>query len=159
MKIVNVWCRDRSAAIQYQKGPIDHMWKCGFYNGRTFSPVGRIQTVELVEALKRCRGYGYEIEMKVEISRRGKMERVEKVFEDKWTVARRLEDLLKSTRQYADVESCAYYGPDEARGEDVPAGEIVVVKFTSGYRIIVNVEMDSGTALIKDVLRGLGAIK
>ena len=82
-----------------------------------------------------------------------------KTWEDKWRIARRLEDLLKATRQFADVSSCAYYAPDESRDEDIPAGEIVVVKFTSGYRIIVNVEMDSGTALIKDVLRGLGAIK
>lgn len=85
------------------------------------------------------------------------MER-KKDWEDKWTVARRLEDLLRATRQYADVTSCAYYALDESRDEDIPAGEIVVVKFSSGYRIIVNVEADSGTALIKDVLRGLGAM-
>ena len=65
MKIINFWLSDRSAAIQYQKGPHDKMWKYGFYNGHSFSQVGRIQTVELVEQLQRVRKAGFKPEMKV----------------------------------------------------------------------------------------------
>lgn len=65
MKIINLWTSDRSAAIQYRKGPHDKMWRYGFFNGRTFSQVGRIQTVELVEALRRCRKSGIKPEMMV----------------------------------------------------------------------------------------------
>lgn len=65
MKIINLWISDRSAAIQYRKGPHDKMWRYGFYNGRNFSQVGRIQTVELVEQLQRVRKAGFKPEMMV----------------------------------------------------------------------------------------------
>lgn len=65
MKVIDIWLSDRSAAIQYRKGPNDHMWQYGFFSNYKFSPVGRIQTVELVEQLQRVRKAGFKPEMKV----------------------------------------------------------------------------------------------
>ena len=53
---------------------------------------------------------------------------------------------LRQTRNQADLEELTYD----------PLSETVFAKYESGYGRRINVAMDSGTAMIKDVMSVLG---
>lgn len=55
---------------------------------------------------------------------------------------------LQATRNAFDCVSLTY--------EKTPEHEIVIVKFASGGTRRINVAMDSGTAMIRDIMKGLG---
>lgn len=69
-------------------------------------------------------------------------------MESKQYITQDLFDLLKLTREYGfELVRLDYIKSD--------AEEVVVAEFISGSTKTINVHMDSGIALIKDVLRGL----
>lgn len=66
-------------------------------------------------------------------------------LEDKQAICNALARALQKTRYCAGLSYLSY---DEAR-------ESVTARFLDGSRIRVNVEADSGIAMIKDILRAL----
>lgn len=75
-------------------------------------------------------------------------------IDDKETIATELGKLLKLTRQFSDLDTCEYVKDDH---DD----EWVILKGlpnSTGYRWTyrVNVNWDSGIAMLKDVLRQIG---
>ena len=69
-------------------------------------------------------------------------------MESKQYVTQGLFDLLKLTREYSsELVRLDYIKSD--------VEEVVVAEFHSGATKTINVHMDSGLALIKDVLKGL----
>lgn len=63
--------------------------------------------------------------------------------ENKQEICKALLSVLKMTRNLYDLESLEF-SPDT---------EIVTATFTSGYKKYANVCMDSGTSMIKDILK------
>lgn len=74
-----------------------------------------------------------------------------KLGEDRAEIAKLLGELLSKTSCYRDVVSCEFVTGERA----YPYGESVIVKFENGIEKVVNVNMDSGYSLIKDVMRWL----
>lgn len=68
-------------------------------------------------------------------------------MESKTVITKNLYDLLLLTNEYHDELVSLEYIHDR---------EVVVAKFHSGAQKTINVNMDSGIALIKDVLKRLG---
>ena len=68
--------------------------------------------------------------------------------EDKQMICDKLTEALKLTRQYEDLQSLIYL----RKGAD---HETVTVLFTQGTMREINVSMDSGSAMIRDILRAL----
>lgn len=69
-------------------------------------------------------------------------------MEDKQKILDLLLPTLQATRENADLKELTYKAQNN--------NEIVVCKFKSGLELFVNVTIDSGMAMIRDVLRGLG---
>lgn len=67
-------------------------------------------------------------------------------MEDKQRICDLLLVTLQATRGAQDVVSMVYDGE----------AELVVITFLSGGKRIINVAMDSGTAMIRDIMSGLG---
>lgn len=67
-------------------------------------------------------------------------------MEDKQRICDLLLVTLQATRGAQDVVSMVY--DSEA--------ELVVITFLSGGKRVINVAMDSGTAMIRDIMSGLG---
>lgn len=70
------------------------------------------------------------------------------IMEDKQMICDKLVEALQLTRQYEDLQSLIYL----RRGED---HETVTALFTQGNTKEINVSMDSGSAMIRDILRAL----
>ena len=68
--------------------------------------------------------------------------------EDKDLICEELAKLLKLTRNQSDLKALKYEILDN--GE-----EIVRVEWESGGRKVVGVSMDSGTAMIRDIMRAI----
>ena len=68
--------------------------------------------------------------------------------EDKDLICKELAKLLKLTRNQSDLKALKYEILDN--GE-----EIVTVEWESGGRKVVGVSMDSGTAMIRDIMRAI----
>lgn len=66
--------------------------------------------------------------------------------EDKAQICRALVPVLQITRNLEDLTSLEYI----KRGDE---DEIVIATFQSGYKKTVNVSIDSGTAMITDIIR------
>lgn len=66
--------------------------------------------------------------------------------EDKQRICDLLADTLRATDNASDVINIIYNAE----------GETVRVQFASGGYRIVNVAMDSGTAMIRDIMKNLG---
>ena len=56
---------------------------------------------------------------------------------------------LQATRNASDLVSLEYF-------EDEKGNETVVATFESGGKRVTNVSMDSGTAMIRDIMNNLG---
>lgn len=69
-------------------------------------------------------------------------------MENKQEICNHLLQALKNTRQCRDLESLEY-GPYGLNNE------IVVARFTNGGKRSINVTMDSGIAMIEDILRAV----
>ena len=69
-------------------------------------------------------------------------------MEDKQKILDLLLPTLQATRENADLKELTYKAQNN--------NEIVICKFESGFELFVNVTMDSGMAMIRAVLRGLG---
>lgn len=69
-------------------------------------------------------------------------------MEDKDMICKELAKLLKLTRNQSDLKALRYEILDY--GE-----EIVTVEWESGSRKVVGVSMDSGTAMIRDIMRAI----
>ena len=69
-------------------------------------------------------------------------------MEDKALVTQKLFALLKTTREYFELESLEY-------GMAGSGSEFVTATFEDGRRQTINVTMDSGIALIRDVIKFL----
>lgn len=67
------------------------------------------------------------------------------LYEDKQEICNRLADLLKSTSYWCDVDRIEYK----------PSPEEAVVYFKDQEPVSVNIAMDSGCAIIKDVIKGI----
>ena len=74
------------------------------------------------------------------------IEEAEKDKEDKAEIAQAFAEVLKQTRDYADLRSLEYI--KEANGE-----ETVVATFDNGKTKTANVSYDSGIAMISDIMR------
>ena len=68
-------------------------------------------------------------------------------MEDKARITKKLCELLRLTSQYYDIADMTY--------EHEGTKELVRVEFQGGGHTDINVALDSGSALIRDVLRGL----
>lgn len=66
-------------------------------------------------------------------------------MENKHYIVKALKDVLKMTRAGENIESM-YYEPDH---------ETVKIKFQNDYTKHVNVECDSGIAMIRDIMNAL----
>lgn len=71
----------------------------------------------------------------------------EKKVEDKALITKKLCELLRLTSQFYDISDMTY--------EHEGAEELVRVEFQGGGHTDIDVALDSGSALIRDVLRGL----
>ena len=69
-------------------------------------------------------------------------------MENKDLICNELAKLLKLTRNQSDLKALKYGILDN--GE-----EIVTVEWESGGRKVVGVSMDSGTAMIRDIMRAI----
>ena len=69
-------------------------------------------------------------------------------MENKDLICNELAKLLKLTRNQSDLKALKYEIFDN--GE-----EIVTVEWESGGRKVVGVSMDSGTAMIRDIMRAI----
>ena len=67
--------------------------------------------------------------------------------EDKQEIMNLLLKTLQATREYSDLVSLEY---TKSKGL-----ELVVAEFDGGYRKPINVALDSGSAMIRDVLKAL----
>jgi len=67
------------------------------------------------------------------------------MHEDKQKILDLLLPALQATRQYYDLKELFYDGPNEA----------VIVRYANGATETVNVDCDSGAAMIRDVLRAI----
>ena len=70
------------------------------------------------------------------------------VMEDKDLICKELAKLLKLTRNQSDLKALRYEILDNNE-------EIVTVEWESGGRKVVGVSMDSGTAMIRDIMRAI----
>ncbi len=70
-------------------------------------------------------------------------------MEDKQNICNLLLKTLQATDNAHDVVSITYERQNDS-------DELVTVKFASGGYRKINVSMDSGTAMIKDIMKGLG---
>ena len=70
------------------------------------------------------------------------------IMEDKQMICDKLLEALQLTRQYEDLQSLIYL----RRGED---HETVMALFAQGNTKEINVSMDSGSAMIRDILKAL----
>ena len=69
-------------------------------------------------------------------------------MEDKQKICDKLLETLQLTRQYEDLQSLIYL----PGGQD---GETVTALFASGGTWEINVSMDSGAAMVRDILKAL----
>lgn len=67
--------------------------------------------------------------------------------EDKEEITYRLFDALRMTREHMDLQSLEY-SKDEYK-------EIVTATFEDGYSKEINIALDSGIAMIRDIIKGL----
>lgn len=80
------------------------------------------------------------------------------MIENKQIICNKMLDLFQATMYFNDLASLTYvYNWDDENkchiNEEFPATEYVVATFNNGYKKYANVSMDSGYAMIKDVLR------
>lgn len=68
------------------------------------------------------------------------------MHENKQLICDLLLKTLQATRGASDTVSIEYF--DES--------ETVIVTFESGGKRVINVAMDSGTSMIRDIMKGLG---
>ena len=70
--------------------------------------------------------------------------------ESKSEIIRALLPVLQMTRNLEDLIDLEYQTDPEVSGI-----EVVIATFRNGHRKVVDVTMDSGTAMIKDVIKGI----
>ena len=70
------------------------------------------------------------------------------IMEDKQMICDKLTEALKLTRQYEDLQSLIFMRKDVDH-------ETVTALFASGGTREINVSMDSGSAMIRDILKAL----
>lgn len=70
--------------------------------------------------------------------------------ENKSEIIRALIPVLQLTRNLEDLTDLEYQ-----IDPDVSGIEVVIATFRNGHRKVVDVTMDSGTAMIKDVIKGI----
>ena len=69
-------------------------------------------------------------------------------MENKQKICDLLLETLQATRLYSDLESLTYVTPEQPSRYD----SYVEAKFTSGGKRIINTSMDSGFAMIRDII-------
>lgn len=70
--------------------------------------------------------------------------------ENKKEITKALLPVLQMTRNLWDLIDLEYREDEEVSGV-----EVVIATFRNGHRKVVDVTMDSGTALIKDIINGI----
>ena len=70
--------------------------------------------------------------------------------ENKKEITKALLPVLQMTRNLWDLIDLEYREDEEVSGI-----EVVIATFRNGHRKVVDVTMDSGTALIKDIINGI----
>ena len=68
------------------------------------------------------------------------------MYEDKQKICDLLLPALQATNNLYDLAKLTYSRADNG-------SEVVIAEFTSGYRKIANVSMDSGTSMIRDIVK------
>ena len=71
-------------------------------------------------------------------------------MENKQAICDALIPVLQLTRNLEDLTDLEYQ-----IDPDVSGIEVVIATFRNGHRKVVDVTMDSGTAMIKDVIKGI----
>lgn len=69
-------------------------------------------------------------------------------MENKAEIAKKFCDTLRMTREYEELQSLEYKHDDYR--------EYVTATFGNGYTKEINVAHDSGIAMIRDIIKGLG---
>ena len=69
-------------------------------------------------------------------------------MENKQKICELLLETLQATRLYSDLESLTYVTPEQPNRYD----SYVEAKFQSGGKRIINTSMDSGFAMIRDIM-------
>lgn len=69
-------------------------------------------------------------------------------MEDKQKICDLLLATLQATREYSDLDLLTYVTPKQPHRYD----SYVEVRFTSGGKRIINTSMDSGFAMIRDII-------
>lgn len=68
--------------------------------------------------------------------------------ENKELIVDKLLEVLRLTRELSDLICLEYLADDKDN-------ELVIATFNTGYSKVVNVSMDSGIAMISDIVKGL----
>lgn len=103
---------------------------------------GRISWEVDTDSPEEAENIGYQLARKSGVADIGTIE-VEPLEEDKQLICDKLLAVLQLTRGLYDLVELQYR----------PAQETVVAGFASGYTKTANVEMDSGVAMIRDILK------
>ena len=72
---------------------------------------------------------------------------MDETMEDKVKIARNFAEVLKMTEAYSELRGLTYAKTDD--------DEFVLAEFQNGRTKKINVRLDSGIAMIKDIIRGL----
>lgn len=72
-------------------------------------------------------------------------------MEDKQKICDLLLETLQATREYSDLVNLEYVVPEQLHRYD----SYVEARFTSGGKRIINTSMDSGFAMIRDIIAHL----
>lgn len=75
--------------------------------------------------------------------------------EDKQEICNKLTELLKLTRGGYDVQSIEYQEVRNNPDDKWPLYEFAVIHYLNGYSEKVNVTLDSGVAMIKDIFENV----
>ncbi len=80
------------------------------------------------------------------------------MIENKQLICNKMLELFQATMYFSDLVSLTYVynWDDESKchiNEEFPATEYVVATFNNGHKKYANVSIDSGYAMIKDVLK------
>ena len=74
--------------------------------------------------------------------------------ERKYEITKKLEDTLKSTREYHDLKSLVYF-KEKINPNREWFDEYVIITYENDSKALAKVSGDSGSALVKDIIKNL----
>lgn len=76
-------------------------------------------------------------------------------MENKFAICAYLTDALRETREFGDNLRSLTFEPGETRDD---REDHVIATALNGRKVSINVHADSGIAMIRDILRGIGGL-